>query len=280
MKLLVMLSVLFLRNLHSQKLTLPLDKLFKKWQFFWAKRLNTTAGTVPVFLVSVLGCLIPLGLLLWAVEGLYWNLITLAIHLSVVIYTLGRRCEAVWILKYIQAQKQGDSAAAQHYATEILGDEFIDSNKQELHWRLMCRLVVFAFDRLFLVLFWYLLLGPIGSLLARLTEEFIKNAQDTTQIQILRLQTMLQWPAARLMGLTLGLTAHPWLGLVQFFQDLKNWRLTPERILNRQLRLGPCPQPEALTDAAEQELIQLQERVERSLGVWIALTALGIIFLY
>jgi len=305
MKFFVMLAVLLLRNFYGQKLTGPLDSAFSRWQAYIAKRLSQGLGTSAVFLLSILPLILLLWLLLWWLDGVYWYLPVLGLHLVVVFYALGRRCDLIWISRYMTAWRQADFEAAGYYAAEILDEPINDISDSELHARVVSRLVVFAFDRLFLVLFWYLLLGPVGALLARLTEQAITNARHEASHlvvsenqpltccdeQVVRFQQVLHWPAARLMGLTLGLTGKPWSGLRQFAVDLFHWRLSTEVFLNRQLMTGYgwlCQvettaasyyqRPVMMTEAADEELANLKERVWRSLAVWVAVTALGVIF--
>lgn len=304
MKFFVMLAVLLLRNFYGKKLTLPLDKAFNTWQVFIAKRLQKSLGSSVVFLICVMPLVLLLWLLLWWLDGVYWYLPVLLIHLLTVIYALGRRCDLVWIERYIAAWRQSDHQAASYYAEEVLGESVGSEAGKKLHSRVVSRLVVFAFDRLFLVLFWYLLLGPVGALMARLTEQVITNARkEANQVgqedvaltcceeQVIRFQQVMHWPAARLMGLTLGLTGKPLLGLRQFMADIFRWKLSTEVFLNRQLMTGYgllsraknsesayYQRPEMMTDAAEEELTGLRESVWRSLAVWVAVTALGVIF--
>lgn len=294
MKFFVMLAVLLLRNFYGKKLTLPLDKAFVSWQAFVAKRRQKSLGSSAVFLLSVMPLVVLLWLLLWWLDGVYWYLPVLAIHLLTVIYALGRRCDLVWIERYLAAWRQKDNQAAHYYAAEIMTKSLDEKDNKTLHARVISRLVVFAFDRLFLVLFWYLLLGPVGALLARLTEQAISNAQREAIVldkEILNFQQVLEWPAARLMGLTLALTGRPLLGLRQFITDIFRWKLSTEIFLNRQLMTGfgvlsrgkntesaYYPRPEMMTTAADEELIDLRERVWRSLAVWVAVTAVGVIF--
>lgn len=278
MKFLVMLAVLALRNFYGYKITLPLDNLFKRWQEFWVQRLQQGWGSSSVFLASLLSCIFVLWLILWLIQDWYWGVPALFIHLLVVIYALGRRCDLVWIEKYMQAWRQGDTATADRYAQEILTMPLQGKSRQELHEQVISRLIVLAFDRLFLVLFWYLLLGPAGALMARLTEQAITNAQriNCTE-QVLRFQQVMHWPAGRLMGLTLGLVTRPWQGLVLFMRDIWRWRLSTEEFLNRQLQVCAYPCVELMTEAGDEQLLDLRERIWRSLAVWVALAALGVI---
>lgn len=309
MKFFVMLAVLLLRNLPGQGLTRPLDRLFVQWQGLLTSWLEQSGGSARVFLLSVLPPVVVLWMLLWWLDGIFWHLPVLAVHLLVVFYALGRRNDLIWVERYLVAWRQGDQQAASYYAAEILDEPVQDTKGSDLHCRVMSRLVFFAFDRLFLALFWYLLLGPVGALLARLSERAIANARrglraESTEELLLpasdpgacdesveRFQRLLEWPAARLMGLTLAVTGRPLLGLRQFFADLVRWRMSSEAFLNRQLVSGYgflsqegataevyCQRPELMTEEADAEMMALRDRVWRSLALWVALSALGVIF--
>lgn len=299
MKFFVMLAVLLLRNVPGGNLAQPLDRAFLGWQNWVAAQVKRPLGASPAFLLTVLPPVILLWLVLWLLDGTYWHLPVLFIHLLVVFYALGRRNDLMWVERYMIAWRQGDHQAASYYAAEILDEPLDTLSEKDVHCRVVSRLVFFAFDRLFLVLFWYLLLGPVGALLARFSEQAISNARRTCRTpedegcdeQVLRFQQVLEWPAARLMGLTLALTGKPLLGLRQFAADLLRVSLSSEVFLNRQLLAGYgflssgdttegafCQRPELMTEEADQELSMLRERVWRSLAVWVAVTALGVLF--
>ncbi len=298
MKFFVMLAVLILRGLPGQRLTRPLDRSFRAWQLWLAARLASHPGAAAVFLIAILPSVFLLWFLLWWLEGRFWSLPTLLIHLAVVFYALGRRSELLWVERYRIAWRQGDHQAASYYAEEILQEE-VGNNASELHSKVMSRLAFFAFDRLFFVLFWYLLLGPIGALLARLSEQAILTAQQQRTSaeemgcdeQVRLFHSVLEWPAARLMGLTLALVGRPLAGLQQLITDLPRWSLTSEAFINRQFLVSyglkvsgqsreavECQRPEMMTDAADRELHLLQERVGRMLAIWVAASAVGVIF--
>ncbi|SFX23355.1 regulatory signaling modulator protein AmpE [Marinospirillum alkaliphilum] len=309
MKFFVMLAVLLLRSVPGQGLTRPVDRWLLSWQHRLSGWLGQAAGSSAVFLLTVLPPVLLLWLLLWWLDGVLWSLPVLLVHLVVIFYALGRRNDLVWVERYMIAWRQGDHQAASYYAAEILDEPLDAASATELHCRVVSRLVFFAFDRLFLVLFWYLLLGPVGALLARLSEQAIANARRGRRVleeegiqdplwpgsceeQVERFQRVMEWPAARLMGLTLALTGRPLLGLRQFLSDLPRWQLSSEVFLNRQLLSGYgqlsgedlagasayCERPELMTEEADQELSLLRERVWRSLAVWVAVTAVGVIF--
>lgn len=298
MKFFVILAVLALRGMPGQKLTRPMDKAFWAWHQWIAARLGYALGAAPSFLAGVLPWVLVLWLLLWWLDASFWFLPSLALHLLIVFYALGRRSELVWIERYMIAWRQGDQQAASYYAEEILGDE-IGDDSSDLHARVVARLIYFAFDRLFLVLFWYLLLGPVGALLARLSERAITQARqvagDSEAVacdeQVVLFHRVLEWPAARLMGLSLALVSRPLLGLRQFFADLLRWKLSSEEFLNRILLAGYgilsqeqkvktvfAQRPEIMTEEADQELALMKERVWRVLALWVAITAIGVIF--
>lgn len=299
MKFFVMLAVLVLRGMPGQKLTQPFDKAFLGWQRWIAARLGYRLGAGASFLAAVLPWILVLWLLLWWLHETFWFLPTLIVHLLVVFYALGRRSELFWVERYMIAWRQGDQQAATYYAEEILEDNDLGNDACELHARVVARLIYFAFDRLFLVLFWYLLLGPVGALLARLSEQAISNArkeggefeEPICDEQVVLFHKVLEWPAARLMGLSLALIGRPLLGLRQFFNDLLRWKMPSEDFLNRQLLTGYgilsqdqqattvfSQRPEIMTEEADQELAHMKERVWRVLALWVAVTALGAIF--
>ncbi len=290
MKFIVMLAVLLLRGVPGRSLTRPLDQAFQAWQGGWAKRTQRGMGSSLVFLLSVLPWVVLLWVVLWWVDGLFWSLPTLALHLLVVFYALGRRSELVWLERYMIAWRQGDHQAASYYAEDLLERSVDAANDEDLHSQVVARILYLAFERSFLVLFWYLLLGPLGALMARLSELAISYARQQGEVdeQVHHFHQVLEWPAVRLMGLTLGLVSRPWAGLLAFFRDLPQWRLSAEAFLYRQFLVAAGSaevadeqrslRPELMSEEADQEMLWIREWVWRSLAVWVAATALGVIF--
>lgn len=297
MKFVVMLAVLLFRRVPGIRLIQYLDRRYTRLLVLIERITGYRAGRVLPYLLGVL----PPVLLLWAllarVPDTPWNLAALVVHLLVVFYVLGRRDEMTWIERYMIAWRQGDYEAARHYALELLDDDETGLTPVSMHCRLVARLLAHAFDRLFLVLFWYLLLGPVAALLARLSALAIEWAQaqgQTVNPWIMRFQGLLEWPAARLLGLTLALVGRPVLGVRQWLMDLLRWRLPTEVYLNRQLitRFGAvsggnastdeatvyCQRPEHFSAEADYELGCVREMVWRALAVWVALSALSVIF--
>lgn len=297
MKFVVMLAVLLFRRVPGVRLIQYMDRRYTRMLVLIERITGYRAGRLLPYLLGVL----PPVFLLWGVLEVMpkgpWNMPVLVVHLLVVFYVLGRRDEMRWIERYMIAWRQGDYEAARHYALELLDDDETGLTPVNMHCRLVARLLAHAFDRLFLVLFWYLLLGPVVALLARLSVLAIEWAQAQGQAVnpwIMRFQRLLEWPAARFLGLTLAFVGRPILGLRQWLMDLLRWRLSTEVYLNRQLitRFGAlsgadtatdqmtvyCQRPEHFSAEADHELGCVREMVWRALAVWVALSALSVIF--
>ena len=159
------------------------------------------AASIIILLLPVL---IPVGVLQYYLSGLFYGLFSFGYSLVILIYCLGSNINRD-IKLYIQAREAGDHALAQQRASIIIGKPAAEISLQQTE-QVMHGLLQQSNMRLFAVLFWFVVLGPEGALLYRLTcHTLLHSPSQTLSRAAQRLEAVLSWIPVSLMALSFAL---------------------------------------------------------------------------
>lgn len=158
------------------------------------------------------------GVQLWTHDWLF-GLLGLLYYIAVFVYCLGPRDLSVDVDTWCEVSESSDSVLRQRAAGRLLRGEPAPENSAEGAQRLSRAVLVEAGDRLFAVLFWFVLLGPLGAVAYRSAAVlyFQRSEQGAFGDSIAWLYAVLLWPPARLTALGFALTGH-------FDSALEGWR--------------------------------------------------------
>lgn len=227
-----------------------------------------------------------------------WGLFALLVAVPVVVYALGRGRLKKPVNEYLAAREQGDASHAFSCFAELNQPDSVDLDAstgkltaedwRTLDNRVFCSAGYRAFERIFAVIFWFLLLGPAGALVYRLTDLFIdhsrkQESQEETKEQAAadvetarHLRWVLEWPAVRVFGFTLAMTGN-------FVECMSVWKTSVGDIQSRTSDilcgylagamnlLDDEGEWQPLTDAMFSDTLDL---LTRTLVVWICLLAI------
>lgn len=222
--------------------------------------------------------------------GVAYGLAELALFVLVLLYSLGRGDLGSAITEYLQRWGRGDFQAA----FEQLQDEGREAvagvvetdvpDPQALHARARRRLYYRSFERLFAVLFWFVVLGPAGALVYRLAalDRAMVRAEASGEAQGLALVHWLDWLPVRLAGLGFALVA-------DFDACTEAWRRLADDVQADAGEVLECsgnaalqfvdPDPaeetqEALIARGTRQIVAIEGLQRRALLVWLAVIAL------
>lgn len=170
---------------------------YKFWDGTFGLLIVLTIALSGLVLVLTLSCSLP-----WVVE--------IIISLIVLIYCLAPEALDNRLDEYITAVDENNVGVTAELAEELIDETRIsESDADEL--AIIKSSLVESHKRTFAVIFWFLILGPVGALLYRLVnkidEEFKEirsGVSDSNTILI----NILEWPSSRLMVLGLALAGH------------------------------------------------------------------------
>jgi len=265
------------------------DTLEKLRNFEWFDNysrwlLRTLPGLIKQNRLSIVILLFPI-LLLTAVlqswfEGQLLGLIELLFGLVIFAFCLGPKDLNRQINNYLDAKENGDEATAHSEACNIMQKEAPTDPDQQVV-EVMRSILHEPNDRFFSVIFWFVILGPFGALMYRLTTHIMRTADnETLGNTAAQLQAILAWAPARLTAIGYALTGNYEGAKHEFYSKTKQDNLTECNYLSLitagQGALKDC------TPGEETACIRsARALVLRTLIVWLSfiaiLTLMGII---
>lgn len=216
MKFLVILLALIINHYWTRDRDVLNDKWFVKFQSWLAQRISGLPDHLAQsrWLYPLLVLALPtltLGLVLLLIDGVALGLMTLLVHVAVLLALFDHVNVNGLTARYLDSWRRGDYESAFLLLQERWHQVALDNceDRGRLHEE-FCRFLLSSFfERLFAVLFWYLLLGPVGALFyhlgflyrSRVSPHSVAAASEL----VLRLVYLLEWVPARLLGLTFSL---------------------------------------------------------------------------
>lgn len=201
-------------------ISLMLDHAFRhlhhlrdlSWFENYSHKLNgfikTDNGWTKLILVLALPVLV-IALLQLALFDVLWGVPFLLLGIPVLFYCLGPDCLINEIEAYLDARSLGDDDEALHYAGALTGCPASASPDQQTTD--VTRAILSATnERVFAVLFWFILLGPLGAVLYHFITNISKQGDiDTaTREAATLIQSGMAWAPARILAIGYALTGH------------------------------------------------------------------------
>lgn len=182
---------------------------------------NGPAGVLLVLAPGLVGVAL-LQVTIDAADGLIAWLVGLAFAAAVLMISIGRRNADDELEDYLRALDASDPETAYRHVRELLQGE--DPGTPASRHRLLIEtLLLRNHERLLAVLFWFVLLGPLGAVLYRSVSQ-LKSVRHTSRSfdegfidAVLRLQAFLDWIPVRIAAL-----CHALVG--SFSEALHEWR--------------------------------------------------------
>lgn len=277
-------------------LGLRVDREFDGWFFQLAGRMDSMFKDYPQ-VATLLTLLLPIllaGFILNLLEDSLFGLMGVAVHVLLLFYAMGRDNLLQCTQEYLNRWHKGDAQAAYHFAAEHFNtQENIEaSDLASLQREVRAGILYQWFEQVFLVLFWYLLAGPLVALFIRLIclyDQWLKASEDK-QSMPLQLLHAIEWLPVRALGLTFTIAGNfalcfqSWTAAV-----LSGYMPTATVLYNAGMAaLGVCvdevedkSEPtvamEDVSNEYAKEILIIQDLLVRSLIVWVVVVAIIVI---
>lgn len=247
------------------------------------KRIQAKWGTGTFFL-SVIFPVAALSVLMDLLGQVAWGLPALGLSLAVLLYSFSRKESDDWFKNFQTAWRHNDSQAAYEYAREVIPKHNVKS-QYELFISVFKRLLYLRFCDFFMVVFWFMVLGAEGALLARLSQLMDRSRVSSGVVQF---RWLLEWLPARLLGLSFMLTGNVLRTSRVWFSTLFNRNIPMESLLYRYAcaAMGAELEKETSSDDApeslkeeDKKLQRLESFVQRSIALWVGGLAVMTLFI-
>jgi AmpE protein len=295
MTFLVVLSALLINHFWVRERHLPVDAWFDGWQQWLEAReahlpgpLQGWSGTLP--LIGLLLPLIPVAIVLWVSEDRLLGLLSFGLHLLVVVYCMARVNLHHLINDYLDLWRGGNFEAAymqvREQAPEVYGRQ--PDDYALMHQKFVDFVLSNSFRRLFGLLFWYIVLGPLVALMYFLLQQMLRSRHllsDSDSLTVMRhFQAILEWVPARLLALAFALAGDFVVAFNRLRERLADGLGKDESAtLLRACALAAIGRPdESLRDGdytqrAAWELASLRDLLLRAQFVWVMVLAVLIL---
>ncbi len=225
--------------------------------------------------------LVPLYLLFAWLSGLSL-VVAFLLSLAVLLYCLGPRSFYGLAEEFCTAHQAGDQERAVWLAEQLLERPLSEAERERLLQTVTEGMFVAANERLFGVLFWFALLGPIGAVLFRLSSQFRMWAGEGEKSEAaarlaasaLRVHNAIAWLPAQLMAASFALMGNFAAAMKSCCQGDADCRA---RWSTESEGRVACVGQGALAGVAVaegEEPLAARSLVSRSLALWVAAIAL------
>jgi len=201
-------------------ISLMLDHAFRhlhRWRdLSWFERytrkvcgfVKTDSGWVKLTLVLAIP-LLALALAQFVLLNVLWGVLYFVLSIPVLFYCLGPDCLINDIDAYLDARSLGDDDEALHYAGILTGRSASAAPDQQTT-DVTRAIFSVTNERVFSVLFWFVLLGPLGAALYHLTTSLSKQDDEEPSLRdaALLVHAGMAWAPARLLAIGYALTGH------------------------------------------------------------------------
>jgi AmpE protein len=212
MSFLVILLALLINHYWQRDRAIFADDWFPPLQRGLRQRVQAMAPE-PLYPVLLLG-LLPAAVivLLLLVQGAALGVVTLALHVGLLLLMFEQQSLRRVSAAYLDRWRAGDYHAAFLLLQERWPSLLLDNadERQAVHQQFCRYLISTAVERLFAVVFWYLVLGPAAALLYHLTvlyRLYCAGERDSQAGRVIqRLAYILEWVPSRLLALSFCLT--------------------------------------------------------------------------
>ncbi len=172
--------------------------------------LKTLPGLTKQQNSSIVILLLPIIIFMWLLQN--WmddhllGLVELLFGLVIFAFCLGPKDLNRQVNRYLDAREQGDADAARSAASDIMQKEApADSDQQTVE--VMRSVLHESNDRFFAIIFWFVILGPMGALMFRLASHSMRHSGSATLAMAARqLQAIMAWAPAHLVAMGFALT--------------------------------------------------------------------------
>lgn len=259
---------------------------------------NPDGWRIAVLLLFVIPLLV-LALVLWLVSDLMFGLLTLLVHIFVLLVAIDRTQPGLLAEGYLQKWKEGNLQACYLYLQQYLSTsckDALDGDFRQLHHIFSQHYTYRCFEKMFVMLFWYVLAGPLAVMVCYIAYQIRDGNSEQASAErdklVVFLIMLLEWIPLRLLGLTFSLAGDFESCFVQLkkqlFSDDSDTSTTVYTFARSALGLDGAKEQAAgsksdadfksFQNLAVIEIDYLQALLERSQIIWVCLLALVTIF--
>ena len=278
MTFLAMIIALAMLQVWAGKNPLQQDRWFLEFQSRVRKFGFSPCVVLGIYIVIPV---IAAALIFDVLESLLFGLLWIAAAVAILLFSFGRADYATLVSRYRNYCKNGDFESAYLFAQDELGLDMEQEDVTEVeavHAAIQRKLLYAGYERWFPVLFYFVVIGPVGALAYRLLQ---LGKDSTEREQAERLLYFADWLPSRLLAAGFALTGD-FLGCREEFSSSLS---TPESAADEVLLSVACAATGApivtesagestFSELAAGQVEAIEALLSRSAGAWVLVISL------
>jgi len=241
----------------------------------WPRLAMLLALLIPLFIISVI---------LNITRDWLFGFVGVLLQVLILSYALGRVNLLAQLKEYLQHWRSGDFQSAFHHAEKQFNLElgFSAGDRNSLHASTCRGLLYQWFEQVFVIIFWYLLAGPLAALFMRLLSLYEQHGRQDGSVGALQLLHVLEWLPTRLLVFTFAIAGNFSLCFKALLNIMLDYKMPTAAVLFKSGLAAAGLDESQLVGSNDEEraaqLQTLQSLMVRSLMVCMILVALLAIF--
>lgn len=257
-----------------------------QWFFTLCDSLKKIFKELPrmAMLLALLIPLVAVFVVLSLTRDWLFGFVGLLLQVLILSYALGRINLFEQLNKYLLHWSHGDFQSAYRHAEEHFNLELdvTVSDSNSLH-RATCQGLIYQwFEQVFVIIFWYLLAGPLAALFMRLLSLYEQHSRKNTHQGALQLLHVLEWLPTRLLVVTFAVAGNFSLCFKTLLENMFDYKVPTATVLFQSglaaIGLNDWQLSRSTDGERAEQLQALQSLMVRSLVVCMILVALTTIF--
>lgn len=253
----------------------------RQWRWFetcqsWFNTKINHSNPSMMLAVYVLPIAIAIGIVSWILCPWWMGLLHILFGAAVLLYCLGPG--NLWADAYqvLADFSKGDMKQGKDYAQTAFGVS-TSGNASAFHKEFLRILLIASNRRVFAVVFWFVLLGPMGAFIYR-GIDLCSASDKPTGVMALKIQGILDWVPARLLAFIFALTGNFSKVFTCWLPSLKKGQAENDVVLVAcgMAALDSVSQTIPEDGSAEKELMQLMDRALIMVLALIAVVAIAV----
>lgn len=212
-----------------------------------------------------------------------FNPLQLIFSIFILLYCLGPHTFYDQVKAFIDSCSARNFESASWYARDILERKLTEDELKHLPGAVFQALFVTTNQRLMAVIFWFVLLGPVGAVFYRGVQIIASNANMKDELSNFdsaaqRVAYLLNWPTARLVALSYAIMGNFVEGAAQIKKrnivDDSNWPNANEHLLVCAGMGSLSFRHKEISDITHNDIANALALVRRSVAFWVGVIAL------
>jgi AmpE protein len=185
---------------------------FRQWALFlnyerWLSEHSVRLPNILRLVISLAPPLVIVGVIGYLLSGWFYGIAELVFGVLVLLYCLGPYNLWVQVYRCIDELQKEDPELAVEHAKKAFGVT-ASSNSQVFHKSLVSAIFIAAHERIFSVIFWFVVFGPVGAVLYRLIDLFSVRQELGLTETALKAKQAMDWIPVRIFTFIFALGGH------------------------------------------------------------------------